>query len=64
MPIIFSAAACASAGILDDLDPAALAASAGVDLRLDDDGAAAEPLRDRGRLGGVKMTSPCGTGTP
>ena len=35
----------ASSGALHDLDAAALAAAAGVDLRLDDDRAAAEPLR-------------------
>ena len=33
-------------GPLHDLDAAALAAAAGVNLRLDDDGAAAEPLGD------------------
>ena len=65
MPRIFSAAACASSGALDDLDAAALAAAAGVDLRLDDDGAAAEPLGDGRRASAaLTMTSPCGTGTP
>ena len=52
-------------GALDDLDAAALAAAAGVDLRLDDDGAAAEPLRPPPvASAALKMTSPCGTGTP
>ena len=53
------------AGVLDDLDAAALAAAAGVNLRLDDNGAAAEPLRPRAAASAaLKMTSPCGTGTP
>ena len=52
MPRIFAAVAWASVGALDDLDAAALAAAAGVDLRLDDDRAAAEPVGDaRGVLG-------------
>ena len=52
MPRIFAAVAARLVGPLDDLDAAALAAAAGVNLRLDDDGAAAEPLGDaRGVLG-------------
>ena len=50
---------------LDDLDAAALAAPAGVNLRLDDDRAAAEPLRGgRAPRRPLNTTSPCGTGTP
>ena len=41
-------------GRLGELDAAALAAAAGVDLRLDDDGAAAEALGDLRGLGGVE----------
>ena len=41
---------------LDDLDAAALAAPAGVDLRLDDDGAAAELDGGRARLVAVNAT--------
>ena len=52
-------------GALDDLDAAALAAAAGMNLRLDDDRAAAEPLRRRRRRPSASnTTSPCGTGTP
>ena len=47
-----------------ELDAAALAAAAGVDLRLDDDGHA-ELGRDGARLrAGVVATRPRGTGTP
>ena len=38
-------------GVLGELHAAALAAAAGVNLRLDDDGAAAEPLGDLAGLG-------------
>ena len=41
-------------GRLGELDAAALAAAAGVDLRLDDDDAAAEPRGDLAGLGGVE----------
>ena len=41
-------------GALDDLDAAALAAAAGVNLRLDDDRSAAEALGGCPRLGGVE----------
>ena len=51
-------------GRLGELDAAALAAAAGVDLRLDDD-RPPEPLRDVARLRRrVNATSPRGTGTP
>ena len=47
------------------LDAAALAAAAGVNLRLHDDGAAAEPLSHAFGLGRRSITaSPAGTGTP
>ena len=46
-----------------ELDAAALAAAAGVDLRLDD-GRDAELARDVPRLCGVYATRPRGTGTP
>ncbi len=46
MPIIVPAMASASVGRLGELDAAALAAAAGVNLRLDDDDAAAETARD------------------
>ena len=39
-------------GALHDLDAAALAAAAGMNLRLDDDDAAAEPLGNRARFVG------------
>ena len=46
MPIILAARASASAGVCGELDAAALAAAAGVDLRLDDD-ARPDALGDR-----------------
>ena len=45
MPRMSLACCFASAGRLGELDAAALAAAAGVDLRLDDDDGGAEPLR-------------------
>ena len=55
MPIIVARrAASASSGDLRQLDAAALAAAAGVDLRLDDDDAAAEAAGDLAGFGGVE----------
>ena len=52
-------------GRLGELDAAALAAAAGVNLRLDDDDAAAEAPGDRRRASAaLNATSPRGTGTP
>ena len=65
MPSIFARALLGLVGRLDDLDAAALAAAAGVDLRLDDDDAAAEPCARQRRLRRrVNDDFPCGTGTP
>ena len=50
MPIMSRAIFSASSGDLRELDAAALAAAAGVDLRLDDDDAAAEAARRSRRL--------------
>ena len=47
MPIIVGRGSLGFVGRLGELDAAALAAAAGVNLRLDDDRAAAEPLGDR-----------------
>ena len=63
MPRIFSASSCGLVGILGELDAAALAAAAGVDLRLDDD-AAAERLAISRASSGLAVTSPRGTATP
>ena len=49
---------------LRELDAAALAAAAGVNLRLDDDDVAAEAAAAARRLRALKATSPRGTGTP
>ena len=55
----------ASSADLRELDAAALAAAAGVDLRLDDDHAAAEARGDLAALRRrLNATSPRGTGTP
>ena len=50
MPSILPASVARLGRALGDLDAAALAAAAGVNLRLDDDGAAAEPLGDGARV--------------
>ena len=50
MPRIFVGGRLRLGRALDHLDAAALAAAAGVNLRLDDDGAAAEPLGDARRV--------------
>ena len=52
MPSMCRGDALGLVGVLRELDAAALAAAAGVDLRLDDDDAAAEPARDLAGLGG------------
>ena len=49
---------------LGELDAAAFAAAAGMNLRLDDDDAGAETPRDLAGFDGVNATSPRGTGTP
>ena len=54
MPIICLAMLLGFVGRFRELDAAAFAAAAGVNLRLDDDNAAAEPLGDCGRFSGVE----------
>ena len=54
MPIISPAMRSASSGDSRQLDAAALAAAAGVNLRLDDDDLAAEAAGDLARFGGVE----------
>jgi hypothetical protein len=49
-------------GASRQLDAAALAAAAGVDLRLDDDHGAAETAGDVVASAGIEVTSPRGTG--
>ena len=68
MPRIFLASSSASLGALRELDAAALAAAAGVDLRLDDDNriAAAEKscFAAASASSSVVAISPAGTATP
>ncbi len=54
MPIISLRERLGLVGRLGELDAAALAAAAGVNLRLDDDDAAAEAPRDLAGFGGVE----------
>ena len=54
MPIISPRELLGLVGRLGELDAAALAAAAGVDLRLDDDDAAAEAAGDVAGFGGVE----------